>query len=68
MNRTHDALIDDALKFPWRDCVKVALDWKPDAANKPQIVFVVDLKAINPSERPADAAPREQLGLFSEVA
>lgn len=68
LNGRTGVVIDDALEFPWRDCRKVALDPKPDAANKPQVVFVVDLREIKASERPISAPPREQLALFGEAS
>lgn len=58
-------VVDDALKFPWRDHRRVEFDPVPGKVSS-ALVSVEDLKAIEPSQRPASARPREQVELFGE--
>jgi hypothetical protein len=55
-------VVDDTLKFPWRDHRKVEFDPLPGKVRS-ALVPVEDLRAIKPSERPESARPREQLEL-----
>jgi hypothetical protein len=67
LNGRTGVVIDDALKFPWRDYRKVQFDPKPPHM-KDGIVPVVELETIKDSERDQSALPREQLGLFGSAA
>lgn len=60
-------VVDDALRFPWRDHRRVEFDPVPGKVRS-ALVSVEDLKAIDPRERPATARPREQAELFEEPA
>lgn len=60
-------VIEDVLKFPWRDHRKVQFDPEPPRVSA-SIVDIDDLREIKASERPASAAPREQIDLFGGAA
>jgi hypothetical protein len=55
-------VVDDALRFPWRDHRRVEFDPVPGKVSS-ALVSVEDLKTIDPRERPATARLREQVEL-----
>lgn len=67
LNGRTGVVVDDSPKFPWRDHRRVRFDLVPGKASG-ELVPLDELRAIKPSERPAEAPPREQLGLFGEAA
>ncbi len=62
-------VVDDALKFPWRDSRAVKFD-APFHNLKPAFIPESELREIKLGDRPAGCLPPEkrQLGLFGEAA
>ncbi|MDP2275305.1 MAG: hypothetical protein Q8K32_31455 [Archangium sp.] len=62
-------VVDDDLKFPWRDSRAVKFD-APFHNLRPEYIPESELREIKLSDRPAGSLPPEkrQLGLFGEAA